>query len=235
MQISDTKLPPTPSLQIHPDVLLEKPHFCQVVAFAIAIWADIEARLDAIFISTIRDPIAIEQFRQIRGWDKRTKVFVDAVRSVKGDDAAIEAKAVLAVVTVPANMRNEVAHGIWAKCLEAPNDLALLGLDIYSEASKKALEAQAAGTPNVKFDEEKLFKSARLVNIQQLKKATDALIEARDLVHAFMIEAMPEIVHVYGRAKIERAADHPEVAARIVNARRSLRKTKKGTSKVRHS
>jgi hypothetical protein len=230
MQISDTKLPPKPSVQIHPDVLLERPQFCQGVALAIAIWADIEARLDAIFISTIRDPAAIEDFRQIRGWDKRTKLFVEAVRSVKGDDAAIEAKAVLAVVTVPANMRNEVAHGIWAKCLEVPNDLVLLGSDIYSEASKIALEAHAAGTPNVKINEEKLFKSARLVSIQQLRKAIDALLEARGLVHALMIEAMPETVHVHGRAEIERVADHPEVAARIINAKRSLKKANKGRS-----
>lgn len=230
MQISDTKLPPKPSVQIHPDVLLERPQFCQGVALAIAIWADIEARLDAIFISTIRDPAAIEDFRQIRGWDKRTKLFVEAVRSVKGDDAAIEAKAVLAVVTVPANMRNEVAHGIWAKCLEVPNDLVLLGSDIYSEASKIALEAHAAGTPNVKINEEKLFKSARLVSIQQLRKAIDALLEARGLVHALMIEAMPETVHVHGRAEIERVAAHPEVADRIINAKRSLKKANKGRS-----
>jgi len=223
MQISDKRLPPKPSLQIHPDTLVREPLFCQGVALAIAIWADIEARLDGIFIAMVRDEDRFREFRDAKGWGKRSELFVEAVRSVKGGDVAIEVKAILAEVSVSAKLRNELAHGIWASCKEAPGTLALLGSEMYTEAIVQALEAEAAASPKMLFDERKLLKSARLIELSQLQEAVAVLFAARNLIHTFMIEAMPDIVYVHGRNELGRAKDHPGVTGRVINAKRSLK------------
>ncbi len=227
MHISDQRLPENPSLEIHPDVLLQRPHLAAFFGPIVATWADIEGRLEAVFLLSTNDEAALASLRAIKGWDARAKFFVDHVRAHQGDQVAIELRAILRHSAKPAAKRHDVAHGIWALCKELPDDLVIASPAIYTGAMQQALRAQAEGTAKLLIDKTAMLESARVVTQAHLQLLLNELGEARSLLHTFMIEKTPTIVHVNQREALPRAADHPEVAARIRNAEAGIKKRDK--------
>ncbi len=149
MHISDQRLPDEPSLDIHPDVLLERPNLGMFFGLIVATWADIEGRLDAIFLLCANDRAALTEMQAIKGWDKRSKFFIGHVKSQQGDALAIEVRAILRHVALPANKRHDIAHGIWAICKELPDGLVVANSEIYTGAVEEALRAEAENTPKL--------------------------------------------------------------------------------------
>lgn len=223
MNLTDTRLPPEPDLDIHPDAVCKQPDLAVRIAYIVATWADIEARLDGIFLSLTGDESALREFRDLKGWDKRAKFFVAHVKASQGIDAGLELKAILATVATPAKKRNEIAHGIWALCKGLDNALVLLPQTAYLDIATDAKKAETAGSTEIKL-EHGIEKAARAVTVSHLDQLIAELHESRDLIHAFMIETMPSIVHVHLREQVAPAAAHPEVAARVKNAKASVAK-----------
>src|SRR3546814_7905098 len=95
MLISDQRIPPRLPLEIHVDVLQQRPDLAIGIALAIAGWASIESRLDAIFLFRTRDETALDAFRAKRGWDAREKFFYRSIRDSQGMAAATELRAIL--------------------------------------------------------------------------------------------------------------------------------------------
>lgn len=224
MYISDRRLPERPSLEIHPDVLLQRPVLASYFGPIVATWADIEGRLEAIFLLCTADSTALAELEKIKGWDARSKFFVNHVRTHQADTVAIEIRAILKTVAQPARKRHEVAHGIWAICKELPQDLVIASPAIYTVTAGQAIRAEAKGSARFLIDKYATFDQARVVTEQHLDALLNELRQARSLLHTFMIEKMPAIVKVHQREALPRAVDHPDVAARIRNAEISNRK-----------
>lgn len=233
MHISDQRLPDEPSLEIHPDVLLQRPHFAMFFGLIIATWADVEGRLEAIFLLCTRDRAALAEFQKIKGWSARSKFFIQHVQTRQGDALAIEIRAILRYVALPANKRHDLAHGILAVCKELPHDLVVASPEIYTGAMGEALRAEAEGTPKLVLNKDRMLNTARVVTAAHLNQLLSELREARNLLHNFMIEKTPAIVHVHSREVLPRAADHPDVADRIRNAEAGIRKRDKQRRQVK--
>lgn len=227
MHISDQRLPNKPSLEIHPNVLLQRPHLAVLVGLIIATWADIEGRLEAIFLLCVRDGDALTELQLIKGWDARSKCFVRNVQVRYGDALANEIRAILRYVAQSAPKRHDIAHGIFAVCKELPNDLVVAGPEIYTGAIEEALRAEAEGASELLINKERMLDAARVVTAEHLNKLLSELGEARNLLHNFMIEKMPAIVHVNSREALPRAAHHPDIAERIRNAEEGIKKREK--------
>jgi hypothetical protein len=90
--------------------------------------------------------------------------------------------------------------------------------DIYSDAVRQALRAELAGSAKFLIDRGLFTRAARVVTVEHLSALLDEVTEARALLHNFMIEKMPAIVHVHSREALAKARDHPEVAERLRNA-----------------
>lgn len=227
MHISDQRLPNGPSLEIHPDALLQRPHLAMLFGLIIATWADIEGRLEAIFLLCVREKAALAELQMIKGWDARSKFFVRNVQARHGDTLAIEVRAIMRYIALPANKRHDIAHGILAVCKELPDDLVVAGPEIYTGAMEEALRAEAEGTPKLIINKDLMLDTARVVTADHLNKLLTELGEARTLLHNFMIEKTPAIVHVHRRDALPRAADHPDIAERIRNAEKGIKKRNK--------
>ncbi len=228
MHISDQRLPDQPSLEIHPDVVLQRPHLAAFFGLIVATWADIEGRLDAIFLLCANDRGALAEMQTIKGWDARSKFFIRHLKSQQGDALAIEVRAILRYVALPANKRHDIAHGIWAVCKELPDDLVVANSDIYTGAMEEALRAEAEGGPKLVLNKDRMLDTARVVSAEHLSQLLAELREARSLMHNFMIQKMPAVVHVHNREALPRAADHPDIAERIRNAEAGIKKRDKG-------
>lgn len=224
MHISDQRLPDRPSLEIHPDVLLQRPHLAMLFGLVIATWADIEGRLEAVFFLCVRDRNALDEFRMLKGWDARSKFFARSVQGRHGDDLAIEVRAILRYVALPAKKRHDIAHGILAICKELPDDLVVASPEIYTGAMEDALRAEAEGAPKLLINKGRMLDTARVVTAEHLNKLLAELGEARMLLHNFMVEKTPAIVHVRNREALPRAADHPDIAERIRNAEKGVKR-----------
>lgn len=227
MRISDQRLPEKPTLEIHPDVLLQRPLLAAFFGPIVATWADIEGRLEAIFLLSTRSDRALADLQALKGWGARSRFFVRHVRAHQGSEVAVELRAILRFAAQPADKRHELAHGIWALCKELPDDLVIASPAIYTGAMQQALRAQAEGTARLLIDKDAMLATARVVTSGHLERLLGELREARNLIHTFMIEKTPAIVHVHQRDALPRAVDHPDVAARIQNAEASIRKRDK--------
>ncbi len=73
-----------------------------------------------------------------------------------------------------------------------------------------------------------MLDTARVVTAAHLSQLLAELREARNLLHNFMIEKMPAVVHVRSREALPRAADHPDIAERIRNAEAGIKKRDRG-------
>lgn len=223
MLISDQRIPERPSLETHADVLQKRPELAIGIALAVALWSSIESRLEAIFLLCTRDEEALGVLQTKKGWDARSKFFYQTILDQQGQAAATEVRAILRTVAVPAKKRNEVAHGIWSICNELPNDLILLAPDDQVEMMRQAIAAEAAGQSEMRLDPAHMHATARVVTRGHLQTLYRELSEALSLIHSFMLEKMPHVVHVFGRENIPRAKDHPSVAARIADAARAIK------------
>lgn len=227
MHISDQRLPDKPSLEVYPDVLLQRPYIAMLFARIIATWSDIEGRLEAIFLLCVRDRAALAELQTIKGWDARCKFFIQNVQARQGDTLTIELRAILRYVALPSKKRHDIAHGILALCKELPDDLVVASPEMYTVAFGEALRAEAEGTSKLVLNKESLFDTARVVTADHLNQLLADLGEARNLMHNFMIEKTPSIVHVHSREALPRAADHPDIAGRIRNAKAGIKKRDK--------
>jgi hypothetical protein len=227
MYISDQRLPKKASLVIQPEVLLERPLIAVLVGLVIATWADIEGKLEAIFLLCVRDQTALAEFKKIKGWDARSKFFVQSMQSRQGETLAIEVRAILRYIAKPANKRHDIAHGIFAVCKELPNDLVVASREIYTGAVEEALRAEELGTPYLVLNRETYFATARVVTVAHLEQLLAELDEANTLAHNFMSENFPEIVRVRSSEMPPRVADHPDIAMRIQNAKAGIKKRDK--------
>lgn len=227
MHISNQRLPKKASLVIQPEVLLQRPRIAELVGLVIATWADIEGKLEAIFLLCVRDQTALAEFKKIKSWDARSKFFVRSMQSRKGEALAIEVQAMLRCIAQPANKRHDIAHGIFAVCKELPDDLVVASPEIYTRSMEETLRAEKLGTPNLLLNHEAIFATARVVTVAHLEQLLAELREANDLAHNFMIENMPEIVHVGSSEIPPRVADHPDIAMRIRNAKAGIKKRDK--------
>src|SRR3546814_16741052 len=111
MLISDQRIPPRLPLEIHVDVLQQRPDLAIGIALAIAGWASLESRLDAIFLFRTRDDKALDAFREKRGWDAREQFFYRSIRDRHGMAAATQLRALIRVATVPAPKKRGFAKG----------------------------------------------------------------------------------------------------------------------------
>lgn len=230
MHISDRRLPPDANLEIHPDVLLSRTELAQLVALIVATWADIEGRLESIFLLCVRDRAELSKLNAMKGWDARSKFFVRKVKELQGQKLATEVRAILKFAAQSAIKRHDIAHGIFAACDELPLDLVLASPEIYNAMIQETIRAESLGTTNLLVNREEILATARVISNADLSGLLKELREARDVIHSFMIERMPVIVHVNSREKLTRAADHPNVAARIRNSEAGLRKRNKKAS-----
>lgn len=215
MFISDERLPPRLPLEIHADVLQQRPDIAMGVGLAIALWADIEARLDAVFLFCTRDDELLAAFQAKRGWDAKAKCFFRAVAKHQGRAAAIEVRAILRTVALPAKKRHELAHGTWALSTELPNDLVLFGDNFLLEAARQAVAAEAKCEGEMRFDPVNVEHFARVISVGHLQTLYEELSHSLSILHSFMIEKMPPVIYVNGRDQVPTARSHPDVAARI--------------------
>lgn len=230
MYISDQRLPDKSSLEIHPDALLKRPLLAAFFGPIVATWADIEGLLDAIFLLCTKDRGALAEMQTIRGWDQRRKHFAHHVKCQQGDALAIEARAILGYVGSPANKRHDIAHGVWAVCHELPDDLVIANSEIYTGPMEQALRAETEGDPKLVISTDRMLNTARVVTAKHLNDLLAELREARAIMHSFMIEKTPTIVHVHKRKSFSRAANHPEIAKRIRNAEAGIKRRDRGTT-----
>ncbi|MGB3317836.1 MAG: hypothetical protein WA978_04095 [Sphingopyxis granuli] len=215
MLISDQRIPEKPSLEIGADVLQRRPDLAMGLSLSIALWANIEARLDSIFLLCTRDESGLASFQMKRGWDARAKFLHRTIRDTQGEDAGKEIRAILRAVAGPAKKRHEVAHGIWGICAELPHDLILIDNSDFLDMARQAIRAESANVTEMRFDPTLMHETARVVSISHLECLYRELSEAVSIIHAFMIEKMPRVVHVFGRDKILPAKCHPLVASRL--------------------
>ncbi|MGB7411926.1 MAG: hypothetical protein WA910_12330 [Sphingopyxis granuli] len=96
-----------------------------------------------------------------------------------------------------------------------PNDLVLLGSNFFLEAARQAIVAEAKGEGEMRLDPVKAEHSARVISVGHLQTLYEELSLSLGILHSFMIEKMPPVIHVYGRDHVPTARDHPDVAARI--------------------
>lgn len=232
MHISDIEIPANPSLVIQPSVLFDHPEHAAAVAVIIGSWAEIESKLEGIFVTLVGDELKLAEFKAERGWDARVKNMVAAVKETRGDHAAIKLKAILSTAATASKKRNEVAHGFWGSCKERPNDLVLFSEELWVEAARTAQRAQAAGSNRIMPDEKQIRSSGRIVTIDQLRIAIEEVEHARGLVGDFWNDEMPAVVKVNSHVPSARPEDDPQVADRIKNAVRSLKLQKKAASRA---
>jgi hypothetical protein len=178
VHISHQRLPENPALEITPEVLLKRPALLPFFGPIIAIWADIEGRLDALFHLMIDDPACLAEFSMLKGWDRRAKCFVQAVRARHGEPSANQVKAILGSVSRPAKKRNDVAHGIWGIEASLPEALIIFSSQLYTASAVEALHAQSHGSPKLVLDKDRLFDSARVVTAEHLDKLIGELRDA---------------------------------------------------------
>lgn len=220
MHISDQRIPPRLPLEIHVDVLQQRPDLAIGIALAIAGWASIESRLDAIFLFSTRDEAALDAFRAKLGWDAREKFFYRSIRDSQGIAAAKELRAILRVVAAPAKKRHELAHGTWAISAELPDDLILLGRNYLLNMAQQAIYAEMAGAQELRIDPSTFREAARVVSRSHLQNLYNELSEAQGILHSYMIEKMPDIVNVHGRDNMRPASSHPAVGRKIATITR---------------
>lgn len=75
------------------------------------------------------------------------------------------------------------------------------------------------GLEEMRFNLALMHEAARVVSLSHLEQLYRELGEAVSIIHAFMIEKMPPVVHVFGRDKILPAKSHPSVASRLPDTR----------------
>lgn len=218
MLISDQRIPEKPALEIGADVLQKRPDLAMGLSLSIAMWANIEARLDAIFLLCTRDETSLAAFQEKRGWDARAKCLHRTIRDTQGEEAGDEIRAILRAVAAPAKKRHEVAHGIWGICAELPDDLILMDSGDFLEMARQSIRAEAEGLDEMRYNPASMHETARVVSLSHLQELYRELGEAVSVIHAFMIEKMPQVVHVFGRDKILPAKSHPSVASRLRGA-----------------
>ncbi|ALR21885.1 hypothetical protein [Sphingobium baderi] len=229
--ISDVKVPKEATVKIQPFVLTQHPNLAVIVALIIASWAETEARLDSIFLALTKDEARLAQFKELKGWDRRVEYMSAALKDTAGERAAATVRAVLNVVSKAAKKRNEVAHGLWAICEGEPSQLALFTSDAYTHATRSAIEAEAVGSARMNSPHEIFFSKARIVNEIHLQKAWEECEESRNLLHSFWTDELPEIVKVNRHIPAAKAIEHIEVAERIKNAERDIRRREKEDAK----
>lgn len=87
MEISNRLLENKPPITIYPGALLERPALLPAIALCIAIWGDIEARLDSIFLLIAKNEEALAGFMEAKGWGGKRSSFtsgyeMEAIRSL---------------------------------------------------------------------------------------------------------------------------------------------------------
>lgn len=219
MEISDRKLENEPAFTLHPTAIVKRPALAPAIALCIAIWGDIEARLDSIFLLISKSEEALAEFVATKGWPRKEKLFYRWIKDNGDQEFATAVRAVLRTVAEPAKKRNCLAHGVWGESDQYPDDLIIIPEAFYVEAAREMLRAEDEGTAKLRINSEPMFESARLVGIGELQTLHDDLVAARDLIHRFMIEQTPELVKVHGRSELAKTQDDPKVAARIAQSK----------------
>lgn len=221
MELGSSDLPAAPRLTWGPNAIVERPLLAIQIATAVAIWGEIEDRLDAFCLLCTQDEGALQQFRETRGWDKRCKFIEAAVKDRLGPGKAIEVRAVLDVVKQPAGKRHDIAHCTWGLCEEAPHDLVIIK-DVMTSALAIAVQQKLGAPIEPLLSRDIAIGRARLVTLTDLVTLVEELAQARMLLHNLMVMYLPENIHVHARDKVALPQDHPEVRRKIEEAKRGL-------------
>ncbi|MBA4764389.1 MAG: hypothetical protein H2048_02765, partial [Erythrobacter sp.] len=209
MEISNRLLANKPPITIYPGALMERPALLPGIAVCIANWADIEARLDTLFLLTAKNEEALASFMAAKGWGRKEKQFYEWLRDGGDQEFATAVRSILRTVAEPARKRHCLAHGVWGLSERYPDDLVIVPESFYLDTAREALRAETLGSVEFRLDSERLFANARLVGWQELQSLDMELSAARDLIHRFMIEQTPELVKVKGRDELAKAANDP--------------------------
>jgi len=223
MEISERLLEGKPAISLFPGAVLERPALVPAIAISVATWADIEARLDALFLLASKNDEAVADFIFSKGWGRKEKQFYRWLRDSGDPEFATAVRAILRTVSEPAAKRNCLAHGVWGLSEAYPDDLIITPEAFYLDAAREMVRAEKLGSAELRINSDSLFGAARLVGIGELQALYDELSAARDLIHRFMIEQTPDIVKVKGRDELARSTEDPKVAARIASAATDLR------------
>src|SRR3546814_18524117 len=113
--------------------------------------------------------------------------------------AATELRAILRVVAAPAKKRHELAHGTWAISAELPDDLILLGGNHLLDMAQQAISADMAGAQELRIAPSTFRETARVVARAHLQSLYAEMSEDKGILHAYMIEKMPDIGQVQDR------------------------------------
>lgn len=215
------------TLEIGPQVLGQRRDLAEYIGPIIATWADIEARLDAIYLLMTRDEEGLEEFQSLKGWDRRVQFIESAVEQASGRDRKLVVRAVLKEVASAAQRRHEIAHGIWAVSDAHPDALILLPGNFLIPPLRTAIEAEVRGELRSTHPSDPAAVGC-VVEQSDLQRLIDDLRKAQWLIHRFQIEHMPGTIEICGRDKLEAVEGDVGVAARLKVMRRQKAPPKRG-------
>mgnify|MGYP000907626299 CR=1 FL=1 len=172
----------------------------------------------------------LSAFRELKGWDRRTKEIVRVAKLQWPIQQVDEVKAVLRELATAAGKRHELAHGVWGE-IDGRNDvIALFPESAFTDISIRIVEAESVGTSQIDAKVQETLLRGCLVGVGDLESLREDVARARGLVHAYQLKLMPSKFDLTGQVFADQArkiSEDPRVADRMLNAARSRRADEK--------
>jgi hypothetical protein len=181
MKISDRAVPSEAVSSFGPESFQTSSAIALEVASIINLWSQVEAYVEGIVGHlSLGDSEIMETFRSEKGWDRRARALQGLVIQHRPDRQDLTA-ALLQVVKQAAEIRNEVAHGVWAA--DAAHRYQML---LYPNSTFGSISAAiAAGLQDADTQAliVRLNTEARVVSLGEAMMAKEKVQDAYELMH----------------------------------------------------
>lgn len=220
----------TDKLVLEQDAVVRAPEIAACLMAVVAVWSEIEAKVEGIFANLVGDDEqALDAFRDLRGWDRREKALKAAASTLEDNRVADAILSAVRQVSSLSEMRNEVAHGLWA-AVEGKNDR----LAILDTAVMGMIADLNRGRVSAEESFKKIYECAWIVRIENVQSIRFKIGSAAGLISDAYLLSFGSNRDVTGNGfedvKIKMEGD-PELASRTNNMRRDRRQKEKQAAK----
>ncbi|MDQ1192010.1 hypothetical protein QE419_000776 [Brevundimonas vesicularis] len=221
----------TDKLVLEQDAVVQAPEIAACLMAVVAVWSEVEAKVEGIFANLVGDDeLALDAFRDLRGWDRREKALKAAASTLNDNRVADVILSAVRQVSSLSEMRNEVAHGLWA-AVEGKNDR----LAILDTAVMGMIADLSSGRVSTEESFRKIYGCAWIVRIENVQSIQDKIGSAAGLINDAYLISFGSDRDVTGNGfedvKIKMEGE-PELASRINNMRRDREKKQRQAAKL---
>jgi hypothetical protein len=218
-------------LVLEQDAVVRAPGIAACLMAVVAAWSEIEAKVEGIFANLVGDDEqALDAFRDLRGWDRREKALKAAVSTLDDHRVADAILSAVRQVSSLSEMRNEVAHGLWA-AVEGKNDR----LAILDTAVMGMIADLSSGRVSTEDSFRKIYRCAWIVRIENVQSIRVKIGSAATLINNAYLLSFGSDRDATGKGfedvKIEMEGDS-ELASRIHNMRRDRKQKERQAAKL---